>query len=68
MGTNPVCDDNFNVIFGDNPHIFVDDKLQLNKNFLLPGCLYNFKYILPMPLSISSFINVDLIKPIVQMK
>ncbi|CAD8121951.1 unnamed protein product [Paramecium sonneborni] len=66
LGTDPVCNEDFTVIFGDNPTIKVGDKIQLKTEFLLQGCSYKFLQILPMELSIPSTIDQTTHKPTVR--
>ncbi|CAD8121931.1 unnamed protein product [Paramecium sonneborni] len=68
LGTNPQCDLEFNVYFGDNPTIKVGDSLKLNREFALSGCLHKFIQIIPMPLSIPITIDKITHKPNLKFK
>ncbi|CAD8190779.1 unnamed protein product [Paramecium octaurelia] len=68
LGTNPRCDLEFNVYFGENPNIKVGDILKLNNQFLLNGCQIKFIQIIPMPLSIPITIDKTTHKPNLQFK
>ncbi|CAD8121927.1 unnamed protein product [Paramecium sonneborni] len=66
LGTNPTCNSDFSIIFGDNPTIQVGDNIKLKLVFMLTGCSYKFIQILPMPLLIPSTIDLDTHKPSVK--
>ncbi|CAD8190791.1 unnamed protein product [Paramecium octaurelia] len=63
LGTGPVCNSDFSIIFGLNPTIQVGDPIKLKLSFILTGCSYQFLQILPMPLSIPSTIDLETHKP-----